>query len=872
MSGAADWVVPKLGIVISPSRDVFRQSKEFIKHRHEHWDTIASDYHHLANYHTTTSQENVNRDNFSLTRSCFLSLQKEPDLVNENFKCLCGETDNDTLVQRFCPLPQELEIENILIPYHNTFDYKRKHDVVFHYWSRPYKRGCISNIEGYVPRFKSRVCVRSVTQDMLTVEKNCPYLDMRISAKYVTKARQLGMLHHVIVQDFVKSSSVQDCVQSSLRRSRRLTVLRRTLSRVISTRKDRSQTISKLRKVAREKTDSEHLSVEGKLVSEACKRRLKFGRIYNLYKRETDMNTGNDKWDDGYWRVEAKRLGDLPRWKSRYTTHIQMDFPGLPLLMQYDLGRNKQDTGQLSLIFEHIHATLKPFLFYNNSSVLPQSYRLCFNEIPVTDQNPAGPNEGSSTLSSSSNYFSSARLCTLRLPCLLPPILEESGSETYRRSVLYDHAMHMTITEEDTIWVGDVRFKPALSSYLDISMWKETPLAQIQLKPGVYKWAAFQLGMNTAYSDCSQVDKFTRECSDCLSLFTECENHSTIVSNDQTPHFYLINTIHTDRDHECRHDLFEFAHTVSGLNDFDRLVHIWACDKEEFSDCGINMPFNWWDKVDSHLKPLKMWWPVTKMRSPFTLNIPIVKDLNPNDSPYLKNEVELRHHLLSTTTKLVVKNPTVFFQRSLITVEMCSGGTKGGGYILMDANTLEVVGAILLDIRGSNRYIYDCHRHWTHRNQPRYDIQYGSCFHPLAGQNLDLDEQILKHETAVGIHFVPQSYQNLLQTYDSLSSHLTLTHSIKSKARNSKQQNINTEDCFSRGVSKYFTPHDFNIRPSDVVNATHPFETSRKIVEVTDSRLGRLEVCTNMKCDPYDQHWYGRLEGTPRHKLSDINH
>jgi len=837
-----EWAVPKVGIVISPPRDAFRQSKYFIKHSHRHWDTIASDYHHLANYHTTTNV--VDTIKSSLTRTCFHSLFKESRLVDTIDSCLCGE---EILVQQCCPFDQELKIENILIPYYGPLDNRRRYDVVFHYWARPYVFGNnLSQFELPQHRFKSRVCVRAVTPAMLAVEQTCPFFDMKTSAKFITRARPNGILHHVIVQDFVRSSLLCNTTHKRSAEKRNLVQRKST----------QSGKFSRISKWFSDGQNRERWLIEERLVKETITRRLGVGIKYNLNSRDTGTGFVKDSRDDGYWSVEAKRLGGLAKWKSQYTTHIPMEFVGLSALVEYESESHRQDADYMNLLFKRIYNTLRPILIYNNNTVLPASYYMCFNQIPVTT--------GANTLPAES-YSASARLCTLHLPILSPPILQETGTNTYQRSVLYNHAVHMVVTEGDTIWTGNVRFKPALSPHLDMHNWKETPLTQIRLKPGVYRWTAFQLGMHTTYSDCDQVERFTTECSKCAFLFAACETAAATVKNDHTPHFHLINTSITDRHRERTPEVFEVAPPLNGLNDYDRLIHLWACDKMEFTNCGIDMPFNWWNKIDSHLQSVEMWWPLAKMPMPFMLHVP---DSDSNERPSMLNKVDLRHQWLGAATKLVVKNPADFFNRSLVSVEMCSGGTRGGGYTLLDATTLEVVGAILLDVRGCNRHIYECRRHFT-GSEP--DINRGACFNPLAGQNLVSDNHTLRDEPAAGIHFVPYSYQKMLRQYDMLSCHLVTAHDGKGKKRTGKARNNRVEECFARGISQHFTCHDFNITPGDVVNATRPFQTSRMIAKVNDKSLGPIEVYTIMNCDPYDQQWYGRLDGSPRQKLSNVS-
>lgn len=841
----------KIGIVISPPRQYFNESKFFLKHKHEHWDTIASDYSQLSDYRLGTG-------NYRLTRTCFLSLTDNSSIVNENAHCLCW---NDAMFPEkmprfsaplFCGLPPESVIENILIPYHKPFDIYRQRDLVFHGWSKSRKHGDTPNRVADTPSVGSRLCVRSVRPSMLKDEQNCPDYDMRRFVRYRTKVRDMGLIHHVIVQETVTDPNSNACGLSGQLNRFEIQLCRKPKSSTGKRRACRVNGVSGRVNAEHQTTKTtRRRSVVTNVVGDEIKRRLRFGHVYRAYASLPNFDSTEDRWDKGYWKVEAKRMGNLPRWKSKYTTHVPMEFAGLPSLMRFDMEITRVDTESLASKFDAIAKTVKPYLAYNNRAVLSDSHRLCFNGEPV---DPVIEDGG--TQPSGNRYDPSARFCTLRLPVLLPPVLEDAGAETYRRSVLYDHAMHMVVAEEDTVWTGDVRYKPALSSNLDIAAWRETPLKEIKLKPGVYKWTPFRFGIDTDYSDVHHVQKFIGGCQECMVLFKECEYISTIVKNDHTPHFYLMNTTLTTRHKLNKQEVFESAtDEYRYLTDFDRLIHIWASDTEEFFNSGVDMPFNWWNKIDKHLDPKILWWPTTRMRGPGTLEVNVLHRFEPEKMPSLTNIIELRHQLLGAATKLVVKNPVSFFNRRLISVEICSGGTKGGGYTLLDENSLEVVGAVLMDQRGDDRLVYECRHSCSSDNR--------------TGDTCQSDSWTPDAEPAVGAHFVPYSYHWALYRYGELTKHLVSKHDSR-KRKTSERWNSRTEECFAYGKATSYTPHDFNVTPRDVVNAEYPFHTTCKIADVRDEFFGPLRMYANMECDPYDRHWYGKVEGTPRSKLSDV--
>lgn len=826
----------KIGIVISPPRQYFRESKVFLKHRHGHWNTIASQYCHLGSYCTGSGP-------FKLTRTCLSSLAKNACIVNENARCLCWN-NNEALnpkwkPQLFCGLPRELVMTNVLIPYHKPFDNKRNYDMVFHGWTRSDK-----------PSIASRLCVRIQSQSMLSGEGNCSDYDMKCIASYTTKARDKGLLHHVMVQDMFRSTKLAQMQKKYNDSSSN----ERLESKRLKTSKRKRTTNSMWGNAPALHTATHHLPFMVKTEKEEMERRLRFGHIYKAYASFPKSGSTIDRWDNGYWRVEAQRMGNLPRWSSSYTTHVPIEFPGLPSLMRFDMETNKLDTVKLASLFENIKNAVNPFMAYNNKTVLPESYRLCFAGVPVENYE----NLKSKKLPVKQQYDPSLRLCSLRLPVLLPPVLQEAGAETYRRSVLYDHAMHMVVAEGDTVWTGNVRYKPMLSSYFNLADWKDTPLVEVKLKPGVYRWTAFRLGMDTTYSEINHVQKFIAGCSDCVKLFGQSEYASTMIKNDHNPHYYLINKTITAFHRLNRQEVFEKVTNVhEKFDNFDRLIHIWASDSEEFENCGVDMPLNWWNKVNKYLNPIKMCWPLARMLMPFVLEVPIINEFKPESTPSQMNQVELKHQLLGAATKLVIKNPASFFNRQLISVEICSGGPKAGGYTLLDENSLEVVGAILLDQCGNDRQIYECHRNSEYQSS---DIN-------KKDPCLYTDNQTSK--PAVGVHFVPYSFQTALEKYGDLTKHLATKHDTAKKRRNSETRRSRIEDCFANGMAASFTPHDFNFRPRDVVNTNSIMTAYRPIADVKDKCLGPLQVYVVMDCDPYDRHWYGKVEGTPRSKLSD---
>lgn len=856
--------------MISPPQQNFRLSVEYLKHKHEHWNTIASDYSYLGNYYTSD-------DNFRITRTCISSLANGVNIVNENSRCLCWNGSDMTEVtvnphgpnQRYCRLPQELNIENILIPYYKPYDNRRQYNIVFHGWAAretPQKK---TDRPAGNPLIGSRLCVRKINQSILDDETTCPNNDMRSYITYRTKARRQGILHHVIVQEFSKNSNTttKSTMMPTLQKSEEQsncpiqTPPRQSCSRLDGVTvslpphqlKSDSTKSSAKRKMPLFKNGISKLVKNGdgarlgqsrgtKTEQEELLRRLQFGNTYSVYNGLPKSSAAEDRWDRGYWKIEAERAGSLPRWITQYTTHIPIDFPGnIKSYGTVFMDDNWEGINVLAARIGVMRKSTAPFMAYNNTVVLPKTYRLCFlGEVVTQDSLQQQP---------TNTYDPSLPLCTLRLPRLLPSILEEAGMNTYRRSVLYDHAMHMVVKEGDTVWTGNVSYKPGLSSYTYITQWKETPLREVTLKPGIYRWTPFRLGMETVYNDVRQVEKFTEACHGCRYLFNQCEKASTYITNDHTPHFYLMHTKITSGHRSNKQEVFETVTPVHRqLNkNFDMLVHIWASDREEFLNCGVDMPFNWWNKVDKNLEPIKMWWPQSRMTRPFSLEVPLLDRFEPEKTPYLLNDIDLRGQLFGTATKLIIKNPVTFFNRRLISVEICSGGTRGGGYTLLDEDSLEVVGAILLDVLGDDREVYECHHHNgdNDKNGSRCQAQDG--------------------DPAVGLHFVPHSYHGALAVYSNLTEHLVSKHD-KNKNRLSR-----TEECFTMGTAASFTPHDFIVKPKDVANAECPFQTVRRIADVKDKNFGPLRLYTIMQCDPYDRFWYGKENGTPRSKVSDVN-
>lgn len=820
-------------------------------HVQGNWKTIANDYSCLGYYYPA-------RGAYRLIRTCVSSLASGVEFTNENSRCLCWDgydpkrVLNDGL-KRFCDLPQEVEIQHLLVPHHKPFDHDRTHNVVFHGWARS------DQTEPFV--IGSRLCVRRLNQAMLEEEKNCPEVDMSPFFMYKTKARENGVLHHIMVQEFVAT------VNATLKRDETAEVKPQTALRYYtpqgevenrkskSTTKRKFQTSVKNGKAYNTAVNTNDCARRARYGDEAereeMETRLQFGNSYSVHGGQPVSPSVADDYSHGeYWSSKARRLGNLPRWVSRYTTHVPIEYPGDLSTTRVEYFENKKDTQKMSALYEAIKGRVLPYMAYNNSAVLPETHRLCFGGVAVESEpsirsQPEQP-----------RFDPSARYCTLRLPNLLPPILDSAGPNTHRRSVLYDHALHMVITEKDTLFTGNVRYKPTL---FPTRTWRETPLQELKLRPGVYRWTPFRLAIEMVQNDVRRVGKFVEGCHECRGLFKSCGDSSTAVKNDHTPHFYLMNCQISSADRSNRREVFETVRDVHRpLNDFDQLVHVWASDHDEFFNCGIGMPFNWWNNVDRHLQPITMCWPQSRRWHPCSLDMDWVDEFKPSVVPRLTRRLELRHQWLGAATKLVVKNPSSFFNRRLISVEMCSGGTRGGGYTLLDETTLEVVGAVLLNLDGNDREVYEC-RH--HRPSGRIDGD-----DPSENRRTTSYCQALDGEPAVGIHFVPRSYQMALNSYSDLVKHLTSRHDRTTRG----DRRSVVEDCFAGGKVKSFTPHDFNLRPKEVVNTDSPLRSTCKIADIKDKSFGALRLYTVTDCDPYDRFWYAKEEGTPRTKLSDV--
>lgn len=476
---------------------------------------------------------------------------------------------------------------------------------------------------------------------------------------------------------------------------------------------------------------------------------------------------------DGYWTVEMIRRR-LPIWLSEASTHVPLEYPKRTRAFElddltsitpcdaeraycrmYDLGREYQEA---------------------NEDRSPGT--LCFDGAPYDEEACLPPREG--------------RLFTVNTGVLTPPVLEQAGAA--KRSVLYDHAMHMELGPRDTLWAGNLTYKPRVSVYGHADD-PETPLVRVNVEPGRYVWGATDVSVRLDHDRRRFFARNGVECSACRLLQCNVKRVELMNKMDETPHVFLVKE---DRCHE--------RDTVARRADwterpFERFVHLWACHADEFENYPktpeTRFKHNWWKQIDGYLDraDVKLKWP---------------KNGAAGDKRCRK--IDLRDQRFGQASRLVVKNPETFFGRRLISFEIANGGRKGSAFTLADAATLEVVGGVMMDVRGAS---YTVHPKGEPDGRP-----------------------------AAGLYFTTKSYEKASDVQRLVLDHMTECHG----GGGGRQ----------RAGAALESPVSLGRTMQPAVR----FEQLPAICDGTVEKTFRLARTYR----PHDPFWFAREQGTPRDK------
>lgn len=545
-----------------------------------------------------------------------------------------------------------------------------------------------------------------------------------------------------------------------------------------------------------------------------------------------------------FWYKTAKELGDLPLFKSRFPFHIPLEMADYNM---YDYDREELFSLSVNNNFEDAIISLARDMHTKNKGFLLPDTTICYALKPLLQ------NEGDVLqLNRSVPQF------TLRKSSITVPIAIES-KEGPRPSVLYDYARHMNIGQADSIWVGDVRFKPHETLLKNVSTWRETPLRNVNLVPGVYVLGATAVKeeamLETEY--CSRFnscyDMYTTRtrklpspidrCNTCKRLWTKMCDMQKARLADNTLHASLILTdvIVNNKQHETKPrtqphgdsediNISFWEHDVNNKRYFKNYVNVWACHEQEMKEISqmpveevtdLLKPFNWWDNIDrdsyrnvTGVSRELVYWPLPTAPENF-------------DNP---PELDVRTARLACSTKLVIKNPQTFFDRDIITVDIACGGRRGAVYSLVDRNSWEVCGMLLVDIRGRTTAV-----HHTDRNS-----------------------------RIVGLHFEPKTSQTYWKAVSWFATHICEPHTddtLHIRLRSRPQARTINYNSFEADELEY-VPVSGTV---PVGRLTHP---SRHCVNVCSFRTNTsqpktvsFKVYANLF--PFDEFWYSRENGTP---------
>lgn len=512
------------------------------------------------------------------------------------------------------------------------------------------------------------------------------------------------------------------------------------------------------------------------------------------------------------WDRAAVNRGRLPSFKARFSLHIPLEMKNRHMY-EYDdersFGNPVRNEQQRCIM------TQAASLYFQNAiSLYTSNLDICYGLQSFSV-------EGRVSLNRARPQF------TLKNTDLTIPlaIREQDKHGGKRAAVLYDFARYLNMGETDTLWVGDVRFKPQVTRLKDLLKWRETPLIKINCRPGVYEIAASRVRPEVVLE--TQSGEELRDellptpmnlCQVCTVLWERVLSLQNARADDDTLHAHLVllpPKARYDRTvgnsgldpHQPKADDLYGNTRESECNDkthFKRYVHTWACHERELEEIAhmhperetdLIQPFNWWDNVDRDLYfKTRLLWPLPDTFVRHGTSV-----------------LDTRIARLSCATKLVIKNPDTFFRKNIVTVDIAYGGRRGAVYSLVDQETWQVCGMLVVDVRGRTTAIHQ------------------------SGSNSEV----------IGLHFEAKTSKDYWESVHEFAEHACQPHSEH------KEGDLHTR--------LHATPPP---PPLPVGRLPHATKCTVSMFDMCEqSKLPSMKVLVDVV--PHDERWYGREDGTP---------